>query len=97
MDDEFSKHFKSYLGEDIVYNFINGIPKESKHPSDLMKKQLKQELVMAKKGDEDFKNSTKCWICDNNYDNGHAKVRDHYHITWNIDVLHIEIVISKSN
>ena len=28
-----------------------------------------------------FKNSTKCWICDNFYIKCDVKVRDHYHIT----------------
>ena len=45
-----------------------------------MKKQLK--LWWLKKYNEDFKNFTKCWICDNIYvDGGDVKVRDHCHIT----------------
>ena len=36
---------------------------------------------MTKKDDEDFKKSTKCWICDNGYVGGDVKVRDHCHIT----------------
>ena len=31
--------------------------------------------------DEDLENSTQCWICDNNYVDGHIKVRDRYHIS----------------
>ena len=47
-----------------------------------MKKQFNKELVMAKKDNEDFKNSTKYWICNNDYiDTDVNKVRDHYHIT----------------
>ena len=38
-------------------------------------------VVMAKKGDEDFKNSTKSWICDNVYVKGNVTVRDHCQIT----------------
>ena len=34
---------------------------------------------MTKEGNKDFKNSTKCWICDNDYTN--TNVRDHCHIT----------------
>ena len=30
-----------------------------------MKRHLNKELVMTEKDDEDFKSSTKCWICDN--------------------------------
>ena len=36
---------------------------------------------MTKKNNEDFKNSTKCWICDNDYFDNDVKVRDHCHIT----------------
>ena len=52
--------------------------KESKYCTDIMKKHFNKELVMTKKGNEDFKNSTKCWICDVKVD---VKVRDHFHIT----------------
>ena len=31
VDDKFSKPFKSYLGKDAVYNFINSIIEESKY------------------------------------------------------------------
>ena len=47
--------------------------KESKFYGHMMKKHFNKELVMAKNDDEDFKNSTKCWICDNNYVNGDVK------------------------
>ena len=36
---------------------------------------------MTKKDNEDFKNSTKCWICDNNYVDGDAEVLDHFYVT----------------
>ena len=36
---------------------------------------------MTKEDNEDFKNSTKCWICDNNYFENDVKVRDLCHIT----------------
>ena len=38
VDDKFNKHFKSYLGEDAVYNFISRMTEESKYCSDVMKK-----------------------------------------------------------
>ena len=40
---------------------------ESKYCNDVMKKCFTKELVMTKKDNEDFENSTKCWICDNDY------------------------------
>ena len=36
--------------------------------------------MIAKKDNEDFKNSTKCWICDNDYVNSDVQVRDRCHI-----------------
>ena len=39
------------------------------------------ELVMTKEDNDDFKNSTKCWVCDNGYVDNDVKIRDHCHIT----------------
>ena len=36
---------------------------------------------MTKGDNEDFKNSTKFWIFNNNYIDSDVKVRDHCHIT----------------
>ena len=36
---------------------------------------------MTKKDNEDFKNPTKCWICDDDYVDNDVKVRGHCHIT----------------
>ena len=36
---------------------------------------------MTKDDNEDFENSTKYWIRDNDCNNGDVKVRDHCHIT----------------
>ena len=55
--------------------------KESKYCSDVMKKHFNKELVMTKEDNEDFENSGKCWICDNDYIDGNVKVRDDCHIT----------------
>ena len=45
-----------------------------------MEKHFNKELVMTKEDNEDFKSSTKCWICDNDYIDTDVKVRDHCHI-----------------
>ena len=81
LDDQFSKPFKIYLGKDAVYNIINNMIEKSKYCSEVMKKHFNKELVMTKEDNEDFKNSTKCWICDNDYVDNDVKVRDHCHIT----------------
>ena len=79
--DKFSKPFKWYLGEDVVYNFISSMIEESKYCSDVIKKLFNKELVMTKKDNRDFENSTKCWTCDNYYIDNDVKVRDNCHIT----------------
>ena len=78
VDDSFSKPFKSYLGEDVVYNFMIEAKKYCSH---VMKKHFNKELVMTKEDNDDFDNSTKCCICDNDYIDGDVKARDHCHIT----------------
>ena len=36
---------------------------------------------MIKEDNENFENSIKCWICDNDYVDNDVKVRDHWHVT----------------
>ena len=79
-DDNFRKPFKTYLGKYAVNNFINSMIKEGKYCSEV-KKRINKELVMSKEGNQNFKKSTKCWICDNDYVDNHVKVRDHFYIT----------------
>ena len=42
-----------------------------------MKKYFNKELVMTKEDNEDFENSSKCWICDDDYIDNDVKLRDH--------------------
>ena len=46
-----------------------------------MKKHFSKEVVRTKEDNEDFENSTKCWICNNDYIDNDVKVRGHCHIT----------------
>ena len=64
VDDKFSKPFKTYSGENAVYNFTSNMRKESKYCGDMIKKYFNIELVMIKEGYENFKNSTKWWMRD---------------------------------
>ena len=56
---------------------------ESKPCIGVMEKGFNKELSMTKEDNEDFENSTKCWICDNAYVHGDVKVRGHFHVTGN--------------
>ena len=80
VEDIFSEPFKTYIDEDAVHSFISSMIKEYKYCSDVMKKLFNKELLMTKKDNEDFEHSTKCWICDNHYIDGHVKVIDHCYI-----------------
>ena len=53
---------------------------ESKYCSEVMKKYFNKELVITKEDNEDFKNTTKCWICDNAYVDSAVKVIHHCHV-----------------
>ena len=64
---------------------------ESKYCSDVIKKYFNKELVMTKEDNVDFKNFTKCWICDNDYIENDVKVRIIVVSMENIGALHIEI------
>ena len=48
VDDKFSKLFKSYLGQDAVYNFISSMIEESEYCSDVMKRHFNKEPVLIK-------------------------------------------------
>ena len=55
--------------------------KESKYCSKVTEIKFSKPLVMTKKGYEDLKNSTKCWICKNTYEEEELEGKDHDHIT----------------
>ena len=48
VDDKFSKPFRSYLGENAVYNFINSLIKKVNNVVIWWKKNYNKELVMTK-------------------------------------------------
>ena len=54
---------------------------ESQYCSDVMKKHFNKELLIIIKGNGTLENSTKCWICNNDYIETGVKVRDHCCIT----------------
>ena len=81
VDDNFSNPFKSYLGEDAVFNFISIMTEESKYCSDVIKNILTKNLSLTKEDNEDFKHSIKYWISVDDYNDNDNKVIDHCHIS----------------
>ena len=68
---------------------------KSKYCSDVMKKQFSKELVINKKDNEDFKNTAKCWICNNYCVDGNVKVTDHCYVTGEYEHSHFNINLSE--
>ena len=80
VDDRLSIPFKSYLGEDAVYNVVNSMIEESKFCTHVMKKKNNKELVMPKEDDTDFENSNEYLLFTNSYVDGDLYVRDHWSV-----------------
>ena len=74
----FLNHTKAKM---LFASFISNMIEESKYCSDVIKKRFNKELVMTKRNNEYFENSTKRWFCDNDYNDDDVKVRNHCHIT----------------
>ena len=52
--------------------------KESKYCSRVIEIEFNKPLVMTMKDHESFNNSSKCWICKKEYDEGKVRVKDHH-------------------
>ena len=48
VDDKFSKRFKTYLGEDTAYNFINNVIEENEYCNEVQKNILTKNLWLLK-------------------------------------------------
>ena len=48
VNDKLNKPFKTYLGENTVYNSINSMDEEIKYCSEVIEKRLNKELVLTK-------------------------------------------------
>ena len=63
----------------------------------MVKKHFNKNLIMSAEEVERFQLTNSCWICDKLFDVGDDKVRDHCHLTGNIEVQHIGLVMSILN
>ena len=66
--------------KNAAYKFIETILEEYDCKK-IMKKHFNENLVMSIDEEERFQLSNSCWICDELFDVGDEKVRDHCHIT----------------
>ena len=60
-----------------------------------IKNYFNKNIVLSEEDNKRFQSSNRCWICNKWLDVGDNKVRGHDHVTKNIEVLLIWIVILK--
>ena len=54
---------------------------ESIYFHEVLEKHFDKKIVMTKEDNEEFRNSTKFWVCHNDYIDTDVKVKDHCHIS----------------
>ena len=85
VDDRFSKPIVFYRGEKAVHKFIEAILEEYEYCKKVMKKPFNKNLIITEKEEEQFQPSNTRWICEKLTEYDDEKVRDHCHITGNLE------------
>ena len=67
----------SYTGKDEAQKFVEMLEKDIKIIANIPEK----KMIFGKEEAERFKRETKCWICNENFDEDDDKVKDHCHFT----------------
>ena len=67
----------SYTGEDAAHKFVKMLEKDIKIIADIPEK----EMIFGKEEKERFHKETKCWMCNEEFNDKNVKVRDHCHFT----------------
>ena len=81
IDNKFKKKVVLYRGKNAVYRFIEAILNEFDYCKKMIKEHFNKNLLMSAEEEERFQLSNNCWICDELFDVGDDKVRDHCHLT----------------
>ena len=81
------------IGPDAVNKFIKLILNENNYCGKVVKKHCNKDLIMPAEEEERFEQSNIYWICNKLFDVSDEKVRDHCHISGNIEVQHIGVII----
>ena len=58
----------------------------------MVKKHFNKNVILSEEEEEQFQSSKTCWICEKLTENDDEKVRDHCHITGNLEVQLIGVV-----
>ena len=97
IDNIFSKKVVLYRGKNAIYRFIEASLKEYDNCKKIIKNHFNKILIMCQEEEEKFQLRNNCLICNKLFGVINFKVRDHCHITENIEVLHTGVVISVLN
>ena len=80
-DDQYTKDFKIYRGEDAAYRFIEEMINEYDYCKDIIKTKFNEPIVMTDEDKHDFINAINCSVCNEPFKADEQKYRDHCHIT----------------
>ena len=67
----------SYTGEDAAQKFVKMLEEDIKIITNIPKK----KMIFGKEEKEQFDKQTKCWMCNEEFNDKDVKVRDHCHFT----------------
>ena len=77
-DDEIYKpKLVSYTGEDAAQKFVEMLEEDIKIIANIPEK----KIIFGKEAKERFEKKTKCWMCNEEFNDEDVKVRDHCHFT----------------
>ena len=80
-DEKYSEPLRIFRGEDCIKQFFDSIYDEVDKCKNIIREHFNKPLFMTHKDDMDFKNATRCHICNRRYHEDDEPVRDHCHVT----------------
>ena len=76
-DDIYPPKLVSYTGKDAAQKFVEMLEKDIREITNIPDK----KMIFGKEEEERFDKETKCWICEEEFNDDDKKVRDHCHFT----------------
>ena len=76
-DEVYEPKLVSYTGEDAAQKFMEMLEEDIKIITNIPEK----KMIFGKEEKERFEKETKCWMCNEEFNDEDVKVRDHCHFT----------------
>ena len=76
-DEVYKPKLVSYTGEDAAQKFVEMLEEDIKIIANIPEK----KIIFGKEEKERFEKETKCWMCNEEFNDEGVKVRDHCHFT----------------